>query len=101
MWSNYIASVHRDNYPMVVSVNPKSFLASKMVKEAYGIQGSDLSVGSDILVRAALSDEFKDASGKYYDNDISSFANPHFDALNHEKCKKLVFLIEELIKTNK
>ena len=97
MWTNHMASLFKDNNPIIVSVNPKSLLASKMVKEAYGIQGSDLSVGSDILVRAALSDDFKDASGKYYDNDIASFSNPHPDALDTGKCKKLVLQLEELI----
>jgi len=97
MWTNHMASLFKDNNPIIVSINPKSLLASKMVKEAYGIQGSDLSVGSDILVRAALSDDFKDASGKYYDNDIASFSNPHPDALDTGKCKKLVLQLEELI----
>lgn len=101
MWTNHMASLFKDNNPMIVSVNPKSLLASKMIKEAYGIQGSDLSVGSDILVRAALSDEFKDASGKYYDNDIASFSNPHPDALDTEKCKNLVLQLNELISSKK
>ncbi len=34
---------------VVVSINPKSFLGSKMVKEAYGRQGYDLSFGANIL----------------------------------------------------
>jgi len=101
MWTYYMASVYKDNNPMIVSVNPKSLLASKMVKEAYGIQGSDLSVGSDILVRASLSDEFKESSGKYYDNDIAAFSNPHPDALDTEKCKNLVLQLEELISSKK
>lgn len=97
MWTNHMASLFKDNNPMIVSVNPKSLLASKMVKEAYGIQGSDLSVASDILVRAAISDEFKDASGKYYDNDIASFSKPHLDALNIQKCNELVFVMEDIL----
>ena len=54
-------------------------------------------IGSDILVRAALSDEFKDASGKYYDNDIASFSKPHLDALNIQKCNELVFVMEDIL----
>lgn len=42
--------------PVMVSVNPGSLLASKMVKEGFGIAGNDLSIGADILIRAALSD---------------------------------------------
>jgi len=97
MWTSHMAKVFENNGPLVVSVNPKSLLASKMVKEAYGIAGSDLSIGSDILVRASLSDEFKDASGKYYDNDIASFSNPHPAALNEQKCEELVSIIEGII----
>ena len=40
--------------PMIVAVNPASFLGSKMVKEAYGRVGHDLRIGADILTRAAL-----------------------------------------------
>ena len=55
---------------MIFTVNPvsliatNSLLATNMVKDAYGIEGSDIRIGADILVRAALSDEFADASGK-------------------------------------
>ncbi|CAM2011697.1 SDR family NAD(P)-dependent oxidoreductase [Acanthopleuribacter pedis] len=65
---------------VVVAVNPASFLGSKMVKEAYGMAGGDLRIGADILTRAALSDEFADASGRYYDNDHQRFAPAHADA---------------------
>lgn len=69
---------------MSVSVNPKSFLGSKMVKEAYGREGYDLGFGVDILYRASFSEEFASASGKYYDNDNQCFASPHPFALNKE-----------------
>ncbi|MGA9540929.1 MAG: hypothetical protein WBQ77_07755, partial [Methyloceanibacter sp.] len=49
-----------------------SLLATSMVKDAYGIEGSDIRIGADILVRAALSDEFANASGKIYDKDAPS-----------------------------
>lgn len=60
--------------PMFVSVNPGSLLASKMVKEGFGVAGSDLNIGADILCRAALDDTFADANGKYFDNDSGRFA---------------------------
>ena len=72
MWSRHLAQGYGKGGPIVIAVNPGSLLASKMVKEAYGIEGSALSIGADILVRAALSDEFAEASGKYYDNDSKS-----------------------------
>lgn len=63
--------------PVIVAVNPASFLGSKMVKESYGVAGGDLNIGADILCRAALADEFADASGKYFDNGSDQFAQPH------------------------
>lgn len=62
------------NGPVFIAVNPGSLLASKMVKEGFGVAGNDLSIGADILCRAALDDAFADASGKYFDNDAGCFA---------------------------
>ena len=80
-----------------VAVNPGSLLGSKMVKEGFGIAGKSLSIGADVLVRAALSEEFASASGWYFDNDEGRFGSPHADALNAEKCQALVEVIEELV----
>ncbi|MEX3014220.1 SDR family NAD(P)-dependent oxidoreductase [Gymnodinialimonas hymeniacidonis] len=63
--------------PVVVSVNPGSLLASKMVKEGFGVAGNDLSIGADILVAASTGSDFANASGKYFDNDSGRFAPPH------------------------
>ncbi|MEP3655350.1 MAG: SDR family NAD(P)-dependent oxidoreductase [Litorimonas sp.] len=97
MWSFEMAKELGANGPMIVAVNPASFLGSKMVKEAYGRAGNDLRIGADILTRAALSNEFADASGRYYDNDRKSFAEPHPDALNSVKNNRLIQAIERLI----
>lgn len=97
MWSRIMGLELKDKGPMIVSVNPKSLLASKMVKSAFGIVGSDLTVGADILVRAALSDEFADASGLYFDNDIGRFGEPHSDALNAQKAQDVVNAIESVL----
>lgn len=89
MWSIEMAQ----NNPIgatVISVNPKSFLGSKMVKTAYGRKGFDLKIGADILYRASLSDEFANANGKYYDNDYCVFANPHPFALDKNNRIKLM-----------
>lgn len=77
LWSQALAQHIK---PTVVSVNPKSLLASKMVKQAYGIAGGELSEGAIIIIKAALSDEFKQANGLYFDNDIGQFALPHQQA---------------------
>ena len=49
-------------------------------------------------MRAALSDEFADASGKYFDNDSGRFASPHVDALDAGKSSRVVSEIEALLK---
>ena len=59
--------------------------------------GGDLRIGADILCRAALADDFADASGKYFDNDIGQFTAPHPDALNTQKCEAIVRVIETVL----
>ncbi len=95
-WTTLLGKAHQKG-PMMVSVNPKSLLASKMVKNAYGIAGSDISVGVNILLEAALKDSFANAHGLYYDNDIESFASPHPDALNEHKSQLLIETMEAVL----
>lgn len=97
MWTFELAQILGSAGPAMIAVNPASFLGSKMVKEAYGQAGHDLSIGADILMRAALSDEFSGATGQYYDNDRKSFSQPHPHALNFDKNKALVREIEDFI----
>lgn len=97
MWNNALAASLGSQGPVFVAVNPGSLLASKMVKEGFGIAGKSLSIGADVLTRAALSDEFANASGYYFDNDKGQFGPPHPDALNDQKCSEVVAVIEELI----
>lgn len=94
MWSNHLAHQLGASGPVVVAVNPGSFLGTKMVKEAYGSAGKDIGIGADILARAATSDEFADASGRYFDNDSGRFADPHPFALDHQRNEAVVELIE-------
>lgn len=97
MWSRSMALSLGRNGPAIIAVNPGSLLGSKMVKDAYGMDGGDLGIGADILVRATVADEFATASGLYFDNDSHRFADPHRDALEPQKCKEVVNTIEELI----
>jgi NAD(P)-dependent dehydrogenase (short-subunit alcohol dehydrogenase family) len=97
MWSRSMALSLKNDGPAIIAVNPASMLGSKMVKEAYGVAGSDLRIGAEILCRAALSDEFSTASGQYFDNDIGQFASPHPDALNPEKSEEIVRVIEDVL----
>ncbi len=97
MWSLQLASELAPAGPAVIAVNPGSLLASKMVQDAYGVAGNDLGIGADILFRAALDEAFSGASGRYYDNDKKCFADPHPDALDREKNRRLRERLEQLI----
>lgn len=97
MWSRHLADELGAEGPVVVAVNPASMLGTNMVKSGFGVAGNDISIGAEILVRASLSDEFADASGKYYDNDAKRFAPPHADALDAAKRAKVVRVVEELL----
>ena len=97
MWSFALADQMGAGGPVFIAVNPGSFLGTKMVKDAYGMQGNDISVGADVLARAALSEEFAGASGKYFDNDSHRFASPHPDGMDAEKNAAVVAAIEALI----
>ncbi|MCB1951345.1 SDR family NAD(P)-dependent oxidoreductase [Denitromonas sp.] len=99
MWSRHMALARKATGPMIVAVNPGSLLASKMVKEGFGIAGSDIRIGADILARAALADEFAAANGLYFDNDGGQFASPHADALDAHKCQAVVQVIEAILAT--
>jgi len=94
MWSRAMADELAATGPVIVAVNPGSFLGTKMVREAYGSAGNDIGIGVDILVRAALSDEFANANGQYFDNDSGHFARPHSDALDPQKIAAVVRAIE-------
>lgn len=97
MWSRYLAETKGQQGPAIIAVNPASFLGSKMVKEAYGKEGNDLQIGVDILVRVALSDEFANASGLYFDNDKGTFSDPHQDALDPAKTQAVTEKIETIL----
>ncbi|BDY07024.1 SDR family NAD(P)-dependent oxidoreductase [Ferrimonas sp. YFM] len=97
MWNRHLAEQLGEQGPVLIAVNPASMLGSKMVKQAYGVSGGDLSIGADILCRAALSDEFAQASGRYFDNDSGRFADPHPHALDGAKNAAVVEAMEQLL----
>jgi NAD(P)-dependent dehydrogenase (short-subunit alcohol dehydrogenase family) len=97
MWSRQLALSLKDDGPAIIAVNPGSMLGSKMVKQGFGVAGGDIGIGADILVRAALEDEFGDASGGYFDNDEGRFASPHPDALDPRKSENIVRIIEAIL----
>ena len=75
-WTQTLAADHPDG-PVFVAVNPGSLLATKMVREGFGVAGSDVGIGVEVLVRAALDPTWAARSGSYYDNDTHRFAPVH------------------------
>lgn len=80
IWSQALAAEIGPDGPVSVAVNPGSLLATRMVKEGFGVAGQDVGLGADIVVRAVLSDAFAGASGCDYDNGAGTFALPHSEA---------------------
>lgn len=98
MWSMDLADTVADDDINVIAVNPGSLLNTKMVDEAYGQYWSSADKGANILTELAISDEFANDTGKYFDNDIKdgvhgeakgAFGQPHADALNKEAIAEL------------
>ncbi|MCC5450427.1 SDR family NAD(P)-dependent oxidoreductase [Rheinheimera sp. UJ51] len=99
IWSTELAKSLKPSQVML-AINPGSLLASKMVKEGFGVAGHDLSIGADILTRAALSAEFANASGLYYDNDNQQFTAPHVDANQPKIVHRLMHALHEILTTH-
>ena len=98
MWSIELAEEYKSG-PSILAVNPKSFLGSKMVREAYRTQGHDVRIGADLLVRMAISKEFEGITGKYYDNDYGHFDNPNPYALDKDNREELIKVMDDILKT--
>lgn len=97
MWSAAMAKKQGAGGPVFVSVNPGSLLASKMVRDGFGVAGKDIGIGAAILAEAATGDRFSDANGRYFDNDSGAFAPPHPDASDAAKTAAVCAAIDELI----
>jgi NAD(P)-dependent dehydrogenase (short-subunit alcohol dehydrogenase family) len=96
MWSRALALSLDAEGPAIIAVNPGSMLGTKMVKEGFGVAGGDVRIGAEILVRAALDEEFAAASGQYFDNDTGRFAPPHRDALDLRKSREIIRTMEAI-----
>ncbi|MDC0948520.1 SDR family NAD(P)-dependent oxidoreductase [Gammaproteobacteria bacterium] len=96
-WSRYLGHQQANEGPIIVAVNPGSHLGTKMVKEGFGVAGRDIDIGADRLVKAALDESFSMASGRYYDNDIGEFTDPHPQALDDVFAQQLVMTMETVI----
>lgn len=96
MWSFYLAEKEPDL--RVIAVNPGSLLNTKMVKEAFGRHYAEADKGANILYNLAVSEKYKDETGKYFDNDKGSFAKAHQDAYDLDEIKQLIRITEKVTK---
>lgn len=95
MWTLGIARANQNI--TYFAINPGSLLASKMVKEGFGIAGNDINIGADILIRLSLEDGISKYSGQYFDNDKGEFSLPHPDGINLRKVDEVINAIESII----
>ena len=95
-WSRYLGK-ELTNGPSVISVNPGSLLATKMVKEGFGIEGKDLNIGADSLVRLVTDSVYSQRTGEYFDNDAGDFGSPHSATIDDTFCRRLVASLDSII----
>ena len=95
-WS-YAMGRELEGGPCIVAVNPGSLLATKMVKEGFGIEGNDVNIGADILVRFVNDPEYSKRTGEYFDNDSGRFALVYEAALNDTFINELIRDLDQII----
>ena len=97
MWTRGMAQWLGEDGPAVIALNPGSMLGTKMIREAFGVPGSDVRIGAEIVTRAALDDNFVSASGQYFDNDHRVWTTPHPDVTNPGKVEQVTQAIEAVL----
>ena len=95
MWNTHLAKTEPQLNAIVV--NPGSLLNTKMVEEAFGYHQSPAEKGGDILYELAVSDQYREASGKYYDNDQGGFGSLHADGRDEGAIAELIRHTEGLL----
>ncbi|MFD0980130.1 SDR family NAD(P)-dependent oxidoreductase [Tropicimonas aquimaris] len=98
VWTQALARDHPEG-PAFIAVNPGSLLATRMVREGFGVSGNDIGIGADILRRLAVSEEFEGCSGMYFDNDAGRFASPHPAAADPTRSAAVMATLERLLPT--
>ncbi|WP_299685510.1 SDR family NAD(P)-dependent oxidoreductase [uncultured Dokdonia sp.] len=100
MWSFAFAKANPDI--TAIAVNPGSLLNTRMANEAYGQYWSPATKGSDILYDLAISEGYKNSTGKYFDNDKGNpkgeFAKAHPDAYDNELIETLLQKTSDILK---
>ena len=95
MWSFYLAK--KEPELDVIAVNPGSLLNTKMANDAFGKHWSSADKGATILYELAVLEDYKGASGKYFDNDRGTFAEAHPDTYDETKINKLITTTAKVI----
>lgn len=95
LWSESFTKI--EGNPICISVNPGSLLASKMVKEGFGIPGSDLSIGANIITKIALSPSMRKHNGQYFDNDQGHFHEGITTDAHQQMAQELVESMQSII----
>lgn len=99
MWSFNLAKQYASIN--VIAVNPGSLLNTKMANEAYGQHWSPAEKGVNILYDLAISEDYKNDSGKYFDNDKGDpkghFSPAHPDAYDDKKIENLISKTQNLL----
>lgn len=99
MWSFHLAQTLKNIN--VIAVNPGSLLNTNMVKEGYGYHWSSADKGANILYDLAISETYKNDTGKYFDNDKGDvkgvFGPAHPNAYNEALIEQLINATESVI----
>ena len=95
MWSQELAARHPDG-PAFVSVNPGSLLGTKMVKEGFGIEGKDVTIGAEILLRLAMDPKIQEHSGNYFCNDQDAYTAPNPCVLNDQARQTIMSVLDQI-----
>lgn len=91
MWSMALAAREQAENIGIMAFNPGSLLNTNMVKEAFGQHWSSADKGASLLFDLAVSSDFADITGAYFDNDKGQgeqrgdFGQAHEDASDSHK----------------
>lgn len=99
MWSFHLAKAYENI--TTIAVNPGSLLNTNMVKEGYGFHRSSADKGGNILYDLAVSEEYKNSTGQYFDNDLGeekgTFGKAHPEAYHQKAIDQLIELTKSVI----
>lgn len=98
LWSKRLSM--EVNSPIIIAVNPGSLLASKMVKEGFGVEGSELSIGVNILTSLSLDEDAAKHSGEYFDNDIGEYSSDIPVDEESRQAKEVIEALDKIVNRN-